>query len=47
MKSWLKIVLAATVFAMPHAASAQDKERFPELGLEQLTPAQKQWVDAK
>ena len=44
MKHLLTIVLVAAALALPRGAIAQD--RFPALTLEQLTPAQKAYVDS-
>src|ERR1019366_1971004 len=46
MKHLLAIAFAAVAFALPQLAQAQDKQRFPELRLDQLTPEQKKWVEA-
>ena len=45
MKHLLAIAFAAVAFALPQLAQAQDKQRFPELRLDQLTPEQKKWAE--
>jgi 4-carboxymuconolactone decarboxylase len=40
------IALMVAAFLLPQLASAQSAPRFPELATEQLTPAQKTWVDS-
>ena len=47
--SRLKIILLAVstmTFAVSQGAAAQSPQRFPEIPLEKLTPAQKKWVDS-
>ena len=44
MKHLLKTAFVAVAFVLPQAAAAQD--RYPELKLEQLTPAQKAYVES-
>jgi 4-carboxymuconolactone decarboxylase len=49
MKNFFRIAwLAASTLslALPQLAAAQSPPRFPELSAEQLTPAQKKWVDS-
>jgi 4-carboxymuconolactone decarboxylase len=46
MSHLLKAVLVAAALMLPAAAGAQSPQRFPELGVEQLTPEQKTWVDS-
>ena len=46
MKHQLILTLFIATIALPQLASAQSKQRFPELSLEQLTPEQKAWVDS-
>jgi len=46
MKNWLKLAMAMATVVPSHMAGAQSSPRFPEIPLEQLTPAQKKWADS-
>jgi 4-carboxymuconolactone decarboxylase len=45
MKRLFAIALVALAFSLPQQAYSQDRQRFPILSADQLTPEQKKWAD--